>query len=157
MRFEIDLIHYSLPYFSEGNDRELQFRPEDEPSIREIVDELIVLKQRHPDVFNQSLRSIKSIPDWLLKGPAMRVPCDAYEMIWVGADGTVQLCYVTSKLGNCTRRGSETWPITPNTVVRLAAFFRSTALIAIVIMAQGWISSCLRLPRRSAVWRSFPS
>jgi MoaA/NifB/PqqE/SkfB family radical SAM enzyme len=100
MRFQIDLIHYSLPYFSEGNDRELQFRPEDEASIRTIVDELIILKRRHPDVFNQSLSSIKSIPDWLLKGSAMRVPCDAYEMIWVGADGTVQLCYVTFKLGN---------------------------------------------------------
>jgi Iron-sulfur cluster-binding domain len=30
----------------------------------------------------------------------MRVPCTAYEMIWVGADGTVQMCYVTFRLGN---------------------------------------------------------
>jgi cyclic pyranopterin phosphate synthase len=43
---------------------------------------------------------LRSIPDWLLKGAAMRVPCDAYQMIWVGADGTVQLCYVTFRLGN---------------------------------------------------------
>ena len=30
----------------------------------------------------------------------MRVPCTAYRMIWVGADGVVQLCYVTFVLGN---------------------------------------------------------
>ena len=40
------------------------------------------------------------MPDWLLKGPEMRVPCDAYQMTWVGADGTVKLCYVTFTLGN---------------------------------------------------------
>jgi len=28
------------------------------------------------------------------------VPCDAYRLIWVGPDGSVQLCYVTFKLGN---------------------------------------------------------
>jgi cyclic pyranopterin phosphate synthase len=30
----------------------------------------------------------------------MRVPCDAYDMIWVGADGSVRLCFVTFPLGN---------------------------------------------------------
>jgi hypothetical protein len=30
----------------------------------------------------------------------MRVPCDFREAIWIGADGTVQLCYVTFRLGN---------------------------------------------------------
>jgi len=43
---------------------------------------------------------LRSIPDWLLKGPNMRVPCDRHRLIWVGADGTVQMCYVTFKLGN---------------------------------------------------------
>ena len=33
--------------------------------------------------------SVLPIPDWLLLGPEMRVPCTAYEMAWVGADGTV--------------------------------------------------------------------
>jgi cyclic pyranopterin phosphate synthase len=28
------------------------------------------------------------------------VPCDRNKLIWIGADGTVQLCYVTFKLGN---------------------------------------------------------
>jgi cyclic pyranopterin phosphate synthase len=35
----------------------------------------------------------------------MRVPCD---LIWVGPDGTVQMCYVTFRLGNLhTQRLSE--------------------------------------------------
>ena len=34
----------------------------------------------------------------------MRVPCDAYEMIWVGADGSVRLCFVTFPLGNLYER-----------------------------------------------------
>lgn len=35
-----------------------------------------------------------------MNSPAMRVPCDRHHLIWVGPDGTVQLCYVTFKLGN---------------------------------------------------------
>ena len=30
----------------------------------------------------------------------MRVPCDAGKLLWVGADGGVNLCYVTFPLGN---------------------------------------------------------
>lgn len=96
----VNLIHYSLPYFTEGPDRELQFRPQDRPAIEVIVAELIRLKRLRPDLLQQSEMALRSIPDWLLKGPDMRVPCDRYRLIWVGADGTVQLCYVTFKLGN---------------------------------------------------------
>jgi len=96
----VDLIHYSLPYFSEGPDRELQFRPEDRARIESVVLELIRLKQANPQRFTDSLPHIRSMPDWLTKGPDMRVPCDAYKMIWVGADGTVKMCYVTFTLGN---------------------------------------------------------
>jgi cyclic pyranopterin phosphate synthase len=96
----VDLIHYSLPYFSEGPDRELQFRPEDRPQIERVLNELIHLKQRRPDLIDNDVVAIRSFPDWLLRGPEMRVPCDAYQMVWVGADGTVQMCYVTFKLGN---------------------------------------------------------
>ena len=104
MRMQVDLIHYSLPYFSEGPDRELQFRPEDRGAIETVVEEIGRLKQEHPETINISREGIRSIPDWLLKGPDMRVPCDAYQMAWVGADGTVQLCYVTFKLGNLHER-----------------------------------------------------
>ncbi len=96
----ISLIHYSLPYFSEGPNGELQFRPEDRPAIDEIVTELLRLKRLRPGLIQQSEIAIRSIPDWLMLKSKMRVPCDRYKLIWVGADGTVQLCYVTFKLGN---------------------------------------------------------
>jgi MoaA/NifB/PqqE/SkfB family radical SAM enzyme len=100
MPIQVDLIHYSLPYFTEGPNRELQFRPEDRQTIEKVVAEIIRLKNERPQMIQHSLAGLRSIPDWLIKGPAMKVPCDKYEMIWVGADGTVQLRYVTFKLGN---------------------------------------------------------
>lgn len=100
LTFHVDLVHYSLPYFTEGPDQELQFTPADFPRIRRFVEHLLELKRERPDLYTESAASIRSIPDWLLKGPAMRVPCDAYEMIWVGADGSVRLCFVTFPLGN---------------------------------------------------------
>jgi hypothetical protein len=57
-------------------------------------------KKQTPALFNQSLLALRSVPDWLLKGPEMRVPCDSHEQLWVGPDGTVQQCYVTFRLGN---------------------------------------------------------
>ena len=97
---QVDLIHYSLPYFTEGPDRFLQFRAEDKGAIERVVAELVMLKDQHPEAFSQSEMALRSITDWLLKGPEMRVPCDSYRMIWVGADGSVKLCYVTFLLGN---------------------------------------------------------
>jgi cyclic pyranopterin phosphate synthase len=100
MEMQVDLIHYSLPYFSEGPDRMLQFRAEDAPIIDELVGELIRVKMHDPQSLTLSIEGLRSIPDWLLKGPHMSVPCVAYEMLWVGADGSVQLCYVKFKIGN---------------------------------------------------------
>jgi MoaA/NifB/PqqE/SkfB family radical SAM enzyme len=100
MTFHTDLIHYSLPYFTEGPNRELQFTAADSEVISELVAELLRLKKSDPSRMTDSAQSIRSIPDWLLKGSAMRVPCDANQLVWVGADGTVQLCYVTFRLGN---------------------------------------------------------
>lgn len=100
MPIQVDLVHYSLPYFTEGPDRVLQFRPVDRPRVEAVVAELLRLREARPDMFEQTPEVMRSIPDWLLKGPMMRVPCDKYRMIWVGADGTVQMCYVTFRLGN---------------------------------------------------------
>jgi cyclic pyranopterin phosphate synthase len=100
LRIAIDLIHYSLPYFSEGPDRELQFRQEDRAQIEDVVSQLLVLKNQRPDMILQSVSGLRSIPEWLMKQAGMRVPCHANQMLWVGSDGTVQLCYVTFKLGN---------------------------------------------------------
>ncbi|GJG87864.1 hypothetical protein tb265_30450 [Gemmatimonadetes bacterium T265] len=96
----VDLIHYSLPYFDEGPDRCLQFGPEDEPALRTVVDALLERRLANPARFTQAVAGMRSMPNWLLKGPDMKVPCDNYQMIWVGADGTVKLCYVTFRLGN---------------------------------------------------------
>lgn len=100
MPMQVDLVHYSLPYFTEGTDRELQFRPEDKENIAVVVAEMLRLRDLHPRMFEQSPVALNSISDWLLKGPDMRVPCDKYRMVWVGADGTVQLCYAAFPLGN---------------------------------------------------------
>jgi cyclic pyranopterin phosphate synthase len=100
MSMRIDLIHYSLPYFQEGPDRCLQFRAEDRPVIEEVVGEMLALQRAQPRLFQHSVEGLRSIPDWLILGPDMKVPCTAYEMMWVGADGTVQMCYVTFPLGN---------------------------------------------------------
>jgi molybdenum cofactor biosynthesis enzyme MoaA len=96
----VSLIHYSLPYFTEGPNRELQFRPEDRFAIEEVIAELIRFKQLRPDILQQSVMALRSIPDWLLKGPEMKVPCDRYRLLWIGANGVVQMCYVTFILGN---------------------------------------------------------
>ena len=100
MSFHTDLVHYSLPYFTEGVDSELQFRPEDAPKLQRMADQLVALKEAHPKRIPESLESLRSIPDWLMKGPDMRIPCDVYNMVWIGADGSVKLCYVTFDLGN---------------------------------------------------------
>lgn len=97
---QVDLVHYSLPYFTEGPERVLQFRPEDRPGVERIVAELLMLKAHYPEMIRHSPEGIRSMPDWLFLGPEMKIPCNAREMIWVGPDGTVQLCYVTFKLGN---------------------------------------------------------
>jgi cyclic pyranopterin phosphate synthase len=96
----VNLIHYSLPYFTKAENRELQFGPEDRPAIESVVAELLRLKRARPDLLLNSTTGLSAIPDWLMKGSDMRVPCTAYRLIWVGPDGTVQMCYVTFKLGN---------------------------------------------------------
>ncbi len=96
----VNLIHYSLPYFVNGEEGELQFAPGDRAALDEVVNEILRLKQENPEMFTNSLRGIRSIPDWIMRGPDMRVPCTEATLIWVGADGTVQMCYVTFELGN---------------------------------------------------------
>lgn len=97
---QVDLVHYSLPYFTEGEDRHLQFKDGDRPMIEPVVHRLLQAKRETPDLIEGSEMGLRSIPDWLVLGPDMKVACDKYEMLWIGADGTVQLCYVMFELGN---------------------------------------------------------
>ena len=100
MPISINLVHYSLPYFTEGENRELQLQATDRPAIEAVVAEFMRLQQRQPELLPMPTPVLRAIPDWLIQGANMRVPCDRHRLIWVGADGTVQMCYVTFKLGN---------------------------------------------------------
>jgi len=102
--FSVDLVHYSLPYFTEGPDRYLQFTPTDELAIRHLADELLRIHTEHPEIYRESVVSIRAIPEWALRGPDMRVPCDMYNFLWIGADGSVQLCYAAFPLGNVNEK-----------------------------------------------------
>ncbi|MBI5852862.1 MAG: radical SAM protein [Planctomycetes bacterium] len=121
---QIDLIHYSLPYFTEGPDRCLQFRPEDEATLRAIAERLLVVQREEPWLLEHSTIGLRAIPDWLLRGRDMRVPCDKYDMLWIGADGSVQLCYVTFPLGNLHRQRLSTILGSPEHVAAARAAFR---------------------------------
>lgn len=96
----VDVVHYSLPYFQEGPERELQFRPEDKDAVDRVIDHLLRIKARRPDLLTESPVALAAFADWALKQEEMRVPCDARKLLWVGADGSVMLCYVTFPLGN---------------------------------------------------------
>lgn len=96
----IDVVHYSLPYFDEGEDRELQFREEDRADVDLVINHLLRLKAAKPKLFTESATAIAAFADWALKQQDMRIPCDARKLLWVGADGSVMLCYVTFPLGN---------------------------------------------------------
>lgn len=100
----VNLVHYSLPYFTGPEQRELQFTPDDRPAVEAAVAELLRFKEARPDLVLVSTTGLRAIPDWLIQGPAMRIPCTSYRLIWVGADGTVQMCYVKFKLGNLNEK-----------------------------------------------------
>ncbi len=97
--FHMDLYGYSAPFFKDEAGT-LAPREADRERIEGVAAELLRLKRAQPERFPQSEALIRSIPDWLLLGKDMRVPCDAYQLIWVGADGRVQLCDVAFELGN---------------------------------------------------------
>lgn len=97
---QIDVVHYSLPYFQDGPETELQFRPEDADDVRRSIDHLLAIKARQPELLTASPMALASLEDWALKQADMRVPCDARKLLWIGADGSVMLCYVTFPLGN---------------------------------------------------------
>lgn len=104
MFFHLDLANYSAPFFVQGFDNDLQLREEDRPRVEAVTREMLALKRAEPRRFLHSVEFLRSVPDWLLKGPDMRVPCDAYELLWIGADGTLQLCDVALPLGNVHER-----------------------------------------------------
>ena len=104
MFFQVNLISYSLPFFNDGPDGELPFTPGDRPAAEAVGAALLDLKDQNPDRFPQSRPMIRAIPDLLMEGPAARIPCNAYDILWIGADGTVQICDTAFELGNVKER-----------------------------------------------------
>jgi molybdenum cofactor biosynthesis enzyme MoaA len=110
----VNLLHYSLPYFVKPDEEvEIQFSEKDHDTIREVAAELLRMKKERPDLLHNSEHGLRSIPDWLIKGQEMKVPCTEYRLIWIGADGTVQMCYVTFKLGNLNEKRLSEMLFTP--------------------------------------------
>jgi len=95
-----DLYGYSIPFFTSGPENELAFLPEDEPLLDELVDRILEMQAAEPDRFPHTRPFLRSIPDWVLKRADMRIPCDSYRFVWVGPDGSVQLCDSFFPLGN---------------------------------------------------------
>ena len=101
--FIFDLVSYSLPFFNDGEDDDLRFHPDDKDLVDRLGRRIIELKERHPDRLVQSMTLLNAIPDLLMKGRDMRIPCDAYDSIWIGPDGSVKLCDTAFPLGNVNR------------------------------------------------------
>jgi MoaA/NifB/PqqE/SkfB family radical SAM enzyme len=99
-RIQIDIVHYSLPYFQDGPELDIQFGPDDAEKLHRMAEYLVKLKATHPHLLTESEASLASIPDWALSQDQIKIPCDAGKLLWIGADGSVQLCYVTFDLGN---------------------------------------------------------
>jgi cyclic pyranopterin phosphate synthase len=96
----VNLVHYSLPYFKDADGQSLQFTEDDRGQLESFVRRLLEAKRRTPHIINRSEAGLASIPDWLILRERMRIPCDRHGMLWIGPDGSVQLCYVTFPLGN---------------------------------------------------------
>ncbi len=99
MVVHFDLYGHSMPFFTDPKG-ELGYREEDRAQVEAVGAEIVRLHGLYPERFPQSIEMLRSIPDWLMLGPDMLVPCDAYQLLWLGADGTLQLCDVTFPLGN---------------------------------------------------------
>src|SRR5579884_1890548 len=58
-RLQVDLVHYSLPYFTEGPDRELQFTPADRDRLDGVIEELLAFGRRRPDLYTEHEAAIR--------------------------------------------------------------------------------------------------
>ncbi|MEO0652984.1 MAG: SPASM domain-containing protein, partial [Planctomycetota bacterium] len=96
----VDLVSYSIPFFRKGEKYELHFTDADRERVEAVAGRLLEWKQAEPHRFSQSETFMRSVPDLLLEGEAMKVPCDAYQLLWLGANGDLQLCDVAFPLGN---------------------------------------------------------
>jgi cyclic pyranopterin phosphate synthase len=101
--FQVDIVHEDgvLPYFTDGPDHCLKL-DRSIPKVETLVQELIQIRTEHPSRYSESAASIRAIPDWIRPGK-IKAPCDMYKHIWIGADGSVKLCYPAFPLGNINK------------------------------------------------------
>jgi MoaA/NifB/PqqE/SkfB family radical SAM enzyme len=104
MALQVNLLSYSLDFFTYGPNEELKCSESDRGSLEAVSKMLVELKDVYPHRLSQSRAMLRAIPDLVLAGPKSRIPCDAYDSVWVGADGTVQLCDAAFGLGNVKKQ-----------------------------------------------------
>lgn len=95
----VDPISHTIPFFRDPAGT-LDFTEEHRAELEAVTAELLRCKQERPNRVPPSVTFLRALPDLLLRDAASRIPCDAYELIWVGADGSVQLCDVHFPLGS---------------------------------------------------------
>ena len=104
MFLHVDLVSFSTPFFLSDKQAGIALTADDRSVLDEMVRDLLTYKDLVEDRVPHSREFIRSIPDWLLKQEAMCVPCDAYQNLWIGADGTVQLCDTALELGSIKKQ-----------------------------------------------------
>lgn len=101
LELQIDLLHYSYQYFSQGEASSLRITADQREPLLRTVDEMHAFRERRPDLFLLDQAAINSVPDWVLKEEQMRVPCHMYDQcLWLGPDGTLKLCQAHFEVGN---------------------------------------------------------
>ncbi|HEU4418891.1 MAG TPA: radical SAM protein [Planctomycetota bacterium] len=95
----VDPVSRTIPFFRVPGD-ELSIPEEMRPELLAVAAEFERLKTLRPDRVVPSRTFLRMLPALLLEDAASTIPCDAYELLWVGADGTVQLCDTAFPLGS---------------------------------------------------------
>lgn len=95
----VDPISKTIPFFRAPGD-DLSIGEDLRAELSAVAAALERCKDGRPDRVVPSRTFLRALPSLLLDDAAASIPCDAYELIWVGADGSVQLCDVSFPLGN---------------------------------------------------------
>ena len=99
LHLSVDPVSETIPFFTDP-DEDLVPRSQDRGVLEELSRALLRFKRERPDRVPPSDLYLRAIPDLVLENGGGTVPCDAYQLIWVGANGDVQLCDTAFPLGN---------------------------------------------------------
>ncbi len=98
--FGVVLVQYGLPYFVEGEERELQLFETDRQLLEEVAEQLLRLKHAQPDRISTSAAAIAAIPDWVILKEQNDVPCYLEDTVFILPNGDVFVCPNHPRLGN---------------------------------------------------------